>query len=302
MRDLNNITYEQLFQLTATEDLAISLAQNLGLIKTRCYCVCGSSMSVRKRNDAKNHGVYFRCNVNICRKEVSILQNSFFEGSHLTVKTLLHLVYFFIRDNQEQEELRFQLHLKSSHTIVDWKYFCREIFIIHFLNNEIILGGPDSVVEIDEALLVRRKYNRGRNVDQQWLFGAFEVSTKKGFIVTVDARNRETLLNVIRERILPGSIVVSDAWRAYSTLEDEGYNHLVVNHKYNFVDPQTFATTNHVESQWQKLKQKHKQRYGTHRTMVASYIAEFLWRQRYGKNLTMFIEHVKEVYNINSIN
>ena len=36
---------------------------------------------------------------------------------------------------------------------------------------------------------------------------------------------------------------------------------------------------------WQKAKQKHKQRYGTHSELLHTYLAEFMWRQRFGYTL-----------------
>jgi hypothetical protein len=152
------------------------------------------------------------------------------------------------------------------------------------------------VVEIDEALLVRRKFNVGRVVRQTWVFGGYEVESKLGFIKIVQDRSRETLYSLIHQHIRPGTTIVSDMWASYSTLNDEGFNHLTVNHSLHFVDPVSFATTNHVESTWQKMKQKHKERYGTARKTLACHMCGFMWRQRFGKSLNDFISHINEQY------
>jgi hypothetical protein len=45
-------------------------------------------------------------------------------------------------------------------------------------------------VEIDEWLLLKRKYNRGRMVGvQQWFFGGYCVEEKKGFLIPVVSMN-----------------------------------------------------------------------------------------------------------------
>jgi len=41
-------------------------------------------------------------------------------------------------------------------------------------------------------------------------------------------RKSETLLALITEWILPGTTIISDCWRSYDCLEDEGYVHLKV--------------------------------------------------------------------------
>ena len=62
----------------------------------------------------------------------------------------------------------------------------------------------------------------------------------------------------------------------------QGYLHLTVNHSVNFVDPDTGATTNHIESTWQKAKQKHKKRVGTNRHLLETHLNEFVWMRRFG--------------------
>nr|CAD2174430.1 unnamed protein product [Meloidogyne enterolobii] len=64
---------------------------------------------------------------------------------------------------------------------------------------------------------------------------------------------------------------MSDCWRAYSMIGADGtYTHLTVNHKYNFVYPDTGAHTQNIERTWRSAKKRNKKH------SVA--IFEFLWR------------------------
>lgn len=81
--------------------------------------------------------------------------------------------------------------------------------------------------------------------------------------------------------LFTGTTVMSDMWAAYN-LQHMGYAHMTVNHTLNFVDPVTHATTNHIESIWQKAKQAHKRRrYGTHQNLLSTYMAKFMWRRKF---------------------
>ena len=84
-------------------------------------------------------------------------------------------------------------------------------------------------------------YHRGRYVEGKWIFGGICRETKACFLVPVERRDKDTLIPVVRAQILPGICVMSDMWKAYDCLQDEGYNHLTVNHSLNFVDPGTGA-------------------------------------------------------------
>ena len=57
---------------------------------------------------------------------------------------------------------------------------------------------------------------------------------------------------------MPRTTIISDIWAAYNRLGTQGYQHLTDNHTYNFVEPITGTYTNHIESVWQKARQKHK--------------------------------------------
>ena len=168
---------------------------------------------------------------------------------------------------------------------MDWKQLCRDICHEHFILNPVVLGGAGHTVEIDESCFVRRKYHRGHLVREQWVFGGYDTTTMNSFLVPVERRDAATLLPILQQYVLPGTTVISDLWGAYNTVANLGHQHLTVNHSIHFVDPITHATTNHVESVWQKAKEKNKRRFGTHREMLNSYLVEFLWRQRFGAEM-----------------
>ena len=88
---------------------------------------------------------------------------------------------------------------------------------------------------------------------------------KLGYMTLVDDRSAETLIPIMRRSILYGSIMHTDEWAAYRCLDPQPalYGHLTVNHKTNFVNPQTGATTNHIEAYWSRAKRRFKQIYGT---------------------------------------
>ena len=69
------------------------------------------------------------------------------------------------------------------------------------------------MVEIDESLMIKRKYQRGgvRQQHREWVFGMlYDRTTKRGWIKFVPRRDEETLLPIIKEFVLPGTTVHSD--------------------------------------------------------------------------------------------
>ena len=87
------------------------------------------------------------------------------------------------------------------------------------------------------------------------VFGGIErTPEKKVFVVKVANRIQETLLGAIRRFVLPGSIIFSDLWRGYISIERElGMRHRTVNHSVEFV-AEDGTHTNTIEATWCGLR------------------------------------------------
>ena len=142
-------------------------------------------------------------------------EGSWFENANLTTEDVLKLTYWWYQD-LNQWQIKQQLGL-GSHTAVDWDMFCQQLFEVALSKTREMIGGPSKVVQIDKSRIGKRKY-RGLVAEGQWVVGGIEEDPRKCFIATIENRTEETLLVLIKEWIAPGTIIVSDCWKAYSTL------------------------------------------------------------------------------------
>jgi len=73
-------------------------------------------------------------------------------------------------------------------------------------------------------------------VDGHWRIGGICRETKDVFLAVVQRTNAATTLTDIIERhVSKDSMVITDCWHAYDQLDTDGWNHLTVNHQFNFV-------------------------------------------------------------------
>ena len=107
-----------------------------------------------------------------------------------------------------------------------------------------------------------------------------------GVMAIVPDRSAQTMLPVITQHLRPGTIVHSDQWAAYNRVQGipAVRQHNVVNHSIHFVNPATRVHTQNIESYWNRVKGKFKRMKGVHATMLPSYLDEFMWRERHGRN------------------
>ena len=141
------------------------------------------------------------------------------------------------------------------------------------------------MVQVDESVFSHKvKHHRGRAPQEtMWVFGLVDTSTipATGYMEIVERRDAETLLPIIEKIVRSGTKIFSDEWKAYGLLtRNPNYRHETVNHTLHFVDPKTGVHAQHIESYWNKQKNKIKRMHGCHRSLLKSYLDQFMWLER----------------------
>ena len=220
------------------------------------------------------------------------------------------MIYMWSQD-YPQNQIKRELNIpdESTHVLIDWANFMREVCEQNLEENPFELGGfhedgSSIIVEIDESKYFHRKYHRGQWREGHRIFGAIERHTGSCCLAEVPNRRKETLIPIIQRWILPGTRIVSDGWAAYADIEEiQGgiYRHDVEVHQDNFVDPvDATVHTHNIENTWFRSKRKLRRQCGTSQELFPSYLAEFLWRNRFPKrhHFAEFIACVKDIYNV----
>ena len=103
-----------------------------------------------------------------------------------------------------------------------------------------------------------------------WVFGMKVRGQKICIVIVVECRDTATLMPLIIKHVRPGSIIMSDCWKAYDSIYQHGYEHYTVNHTFNFVNPDIIdkdfkVHTNGIESIWKDIKMHLKKMAGIKR-------------------------------------
>ena len=300
----SNINLWKLSRLLADHERCIEWCKEHNLLSSSMKCPkpeCGNALKWQRRT-ASGDGFVWRCSRKNCNGQASIRQKSWFSGSKLSLEKILALTYAWahkLTTTQAVHETALDEETTSTETVIDWYNYCREVCADRIMKQHARpIGGPGTTVEIDESKFGKMKYHKGRYIEGQWVFGGICRETKACFLVPVERRDKETLLPIIRAQILPGTRVMSDMWKAYDCLQDEGYHHLTVNHRLNFVDPDTLAHTQRIENTWWGVKRS-MPRTGTSVDLFESYLQEWLWRQQNKSDpFGNIIEHIADLYNV----
>lgn len=136
----------------------------------------------------------------------------------------------------------------------------------------------DGEVEVDESYFGgRRKGKRGRGAGGKIpVFGILKRGGKVYAQVITDAKAK-TIMPIIKERVLPDSIVYSDTFRSYNSLNVEGYHHVRINHGKTFV-ASTYNHINGIENFWNQAKRHLRKFNSIPKHSFHLYLKECEWR------------------------
>ena len=162
------ITIHNIAEWSATNDSSFQFLRDHHLLSTNPSCHrCNGNMS-KVCDNARTVPFVFRCN--LCKTKRSVLTDTFFEDTKLTLRDHIYLSYYWASQTPVSVV---ETHLDlSKPRIVDKYKFYRDVGKWKLVNNSITLGGVGMAVEIDKSAVYKVKYNVGHGLQQQtqWEF------------------------------------------------------------------------------------------------------------------------------------
>lgn len=227
------------------------------------------------------------CKFYKCRKAISPLKGTIFNKLTLPLNIQLHVLYYFLGKvpcSFTASTLGISKNTVSSYN----KLFRKHLKNKQLPNMNIKIGGRNTIVEMDETKIAKRKYNKGHRVEGAWVIGGIERSklktkikneNKKLFLIPIEERNIDNIDLIVKKYVKKGTTIYTDCWKGYNNLKNIGYKHMTVNHSKHFKDPETGVHTNTIEGTWNGLKQSIIPR-NRNKKDILLYLKEYQWRKK----------------------
>ena len=139
--------------------------------------------------------------------------------------------------------------------------------------NEVFVGE----IEVDESYFGgHRKGNRGRGAAGKVpVFGLLKRGGKVYTKIIPDASSA-TLIPIIKQKVIPDSIVYSDCWKGYNVLDVSDFKHYRINHSKLFADRENHI--NGIENFWNQAKRHLRKFNGVPKNNFGLFLKECEWR------------------------
>lgn len=172
----------------------------------------------------------FRCSV--CKHKVSIIAGTIFQGTRKPLRTWFQAIWYITNQKSGGSALGLKrlLGLGSYQTAWSWLHKMRHAMV---RDGRSLLSGN---VEVDETLVGGKEEGgkRGRGAGKKSIvLIAVEVHEPMGFgrvrMQRVSDASGDSLIPFVCENVKPGSVIMTDCWKGYSKLEEQGYTHKKIN-------------------------------------------------------------------------
>ena len=132
-------------------------------------------------------------------------------------------------------------------------------------------------IEVDESYFGgKRKGKRGRGAGGKVpVFGILKRGGKVYTKVIADTK-ANTLLDIMHEKIVPDSIVYTDAYHSYDVLDVAEFKHVRINHSEKFADKHNHI--NGIENFWNQAKRHLRKFNGVPKHHFELFLKECEWR------------------------
>ena len=147
------------------------------------------------------------------------------------------------------------------------------------LEAEEMFGGE---IELDESYFGgHRKGKRGRGAAGKMVVFGLLKRGGKVYARVVDDTRTDTLMPIIRRKIVPDSVVYTDCYRSYNALDVSGFHHHRINHSTHFAE-QKHNHINGIENFWNQAKRVLRKYNGIPKHHFNLFLKECEFRFNYG--------------------